>query len=123
MTLDCDPTTIYAAMLEDRYSGVIHKSNLEDKTPYNTYQHAGLPPGPIANPGIDSLAAALNPGESKYLYFVARPDGSGSHQFSRTSEEHRLAVQRYRRGEKRAVQAKSPGKLPRRSKSRNGNGG
>lgn len=123
MTLDCDPTTIYAAMLEDRYTGAIHRSNLEDKNPYNTYQHAGLPPGPIANPGIDSLVAALNPGESKFLYFVAKPDGSGGHQFSRTSEEHQLAVQRYRRGEKRAVEAKSPGKLPRRSKSRNGNGG
>jgi UPF0755 protein len=121
MTLDCDPTTIYAAMLENRYTGVIHKSNLDDKNPYNTYQHTGLPPGPIANAGADALGAALHPAETSYLYFVAKPDGSGGHQFSRTSEEHKLAVQRYRRGEKRAVETKSPGKVPRRDKSRNGN--
>src|SRR5206468_3278342 len=51
MPLDCDPTVIYAALLQDRYRGAIHRSDLDNKHPYNTYQHTGLPPGPIANPG------------------------------------------------------------------------
>ena len=61
MKLDCDPTTIYAALLDDRYRGVIHKSDLESSNPYNTYRHAGLPPGPIANPGLASIRAVLHP--------------------------------------------------------------
>ncbi len=96
-TLDCDPTTIYAALLEDRYRGAIHRSDLNSDNPYNTYRHAGLPPGPIANPGMASLQAALAPAESDYLFFVAKGDGSGGHQFSRTMQEHNLAVQEYRR--------------------------
>ena len=59
MPLDCDPTTIYAAMLERRYRGVIHRSDLDNANPYNTYRHTGLPPGPIANPGMASLRSAL----------------------------------------------------------------
>ena len=55
MKLDCDPTTIYAALLENRYRGSIYRSDLDNDNPYNTYRHAGLPPGPIANPGVDSL--------------------------------------------------------------------
>jgi UPF0755 protein len=98
MALQCDPTTIYAAELEDRYRGTIHRSDLENKQLYNTYQHAGLPPGPIANPGLDSLRAALQPAETGYLYFVARSDGSGAHQFSKELAQHTLAVQQYRRG-------------------------
>jgi UPF0755 protein len=97
MTLDCDPTTIYAALIEDRYRGTIHRSDLQSDNAYNTYKHAGLPPGPIANPGLAALQAALAPAETDYLYFVAKADGSGGHQFSRTIEEHNLAVQRYRR--------------------------
>jgi UPF0755 protein len=96
MALDCDPTTIYAAMLEKRYRGVIHRSDLDSANPYNTYRHAGLPPGPIANPGLAALEAALAPAETDYLYFVAKADGSGSHQFSATIEQHNLAVERYR---------------------------
>jgi UPF0755 protein len=96
-TLDCDPTTIYAALLEDRYRGAIHRSDLNSDNPYNTYRHAGLPPGPIANPGLASLQAALAPAETEYFYFVAKGDGSGGHQFSRTMQEHNLAVQEYRR--------------------------
>jgi UPF0755 protein len=96
MTLDCDPTTIYAALLEDRYHGAIYRSDLNSDNPYNTYRHAGLPPGPIANPGLASLQAALAPAETDYLYFVAKGDGSGGHQFSTTMQEHNLAVQRYR---------------------------
>ena len=98
MKLDCDPTTIYAAVLEGRYRGAIHQSDLASENPYNTYTHVGLPPGPIANPGIASLRAALRPAETDYLYFVARPDGSGRHEFSKDMAGHRVAVTRYRRG-------------------------
>lgn len=99
MRLECDPTTIYAALLEGRYRGTIYRSDLASMHPYNTYQHAGLPPGPIANPGLASLQAALRPASSDYLFFVARPDGSGGHIFSRTLDEHQVAVSRYRRGQ------------------------
>lgn len=95
--LDCDPTTIYAALLEGRYRGTIYRSDLESRNPYNTYQRTGLPPGPIANPGVASIQAVLTPAPGKYLYFVARPDGSGGHQFSTTLAEQAAAVQKYRR--------------------------
>ena len=98
MALDCDPTTIYAALLDERYRGVIHKSDLASSNAYNTYQHTGLPPGPIASPGMESLKAALAPANSNYLYFVALPDGSGGHHFSATIGEHDRAVAEYRRG-------------------------
>ena len=101
MTLDCDPTTIYAALLQDRYRGAIYRSDLNSDSAYNTYRHAGLPPGPIANPGLASLKAALTPAETDYFYFVAKADGSGGHHFSRTIEEHNLAVQKYRRATSR----------------------
>jgi UPF0755 protein len=96
MALDCDPTTIYAALLDQRYRGAIYRSDLSSKNAYNTYKHAGLPPGPIANPGLESLKAALAPAETDFLYFVAKGDGSGGHQFSKNIEEHNLAVLRYR---------------------------
>jgi UPF0755 protein len=96
MKLDCDPTTIYAALLEERYHGVIHRSDLASEQPYNTYRHAGLPPGPIANPGLASIRAALEPAESDSLYFVARADGSGGHEFSSNIAAHESAVERYR---------------------------
>lgn len=99
MALQCDPTIIYAALLEDRYRGVIHRSDLENHQAYNTYQHPGLPPGPISNPGRASLEAALKPAQSDYLYFVKRADGSGAHQFSTELAGHARAVQQYRRGE------------------------
>jgi len=67
MLLDCDPTTIYAALLEHRYRGTIYRSDLQNTNSYNTYQHAGLPPGPIANPGLESLKAALHPADTTYL--------------------------------------------------------
>ena len=98
--LDCDPTTIYAAMLQNRYRGKIYRSDLNSEHPYNTYRHSGLPPGPIANPGEASLRAALMPAETDDLYFVARPDGSGGHNFSQTLREHTRAVAEYRRGRK-----------------------
>lgn len=97
MRLQCDPTTIYAALLESRYRGVIHQSDLDNGNPYNTYQHAGLPPGPIANPGLSSMKAALEPAETPYLYFVARADGSGGHNFSDSLDKHEVAVAHYKR--------------------------
>lgn len=96
MPLQCDPTTVYAALLENRYRGVIRRSDLASKNLYNTYTHVGLPPGPIANPGLDSLRAALHPANTNFLYFVAKPDGSGSHQFSATLGQHDKAVEAYR---------------------------
>jgi UPF0755 protein len=96
MKLDCDPTTIYAALLDGRYRGTIYRSDLNSLHAYNTYQHAGLPPGPIANPGIRSIEAALNPADSKALYFVLRPDGSGAHQFSENIADQNAAAARYR---------------------------
>ena len=108
MALDCDPTTIYAAMIENRYRGVIHKSDLDSTNEYNTYRHPGLPPGPIANPGLDSLKAALAPAATNYLYFVAKPDGSGGHHFSPNITEHDKAVLEYRRGLRRTAQVQTP---------------
>jgi UPF0755 protein len=101
MKLDCDPTTIYAALLAGKYRGAIHRSDLDRDDPYNTYRHPGLPPGPIANPGKASLEAALRPAESEALFFVARPDGSGGHQFSTTIAAHEAAVAKYRRAQQR----------------------
>jgi UPF0755 protein len=100
MKLDCDPTTVYAALLDHRYRGTIYRSDLESENPYNTYRHTGLPPGPIANPGLDSLKAALHPADTNALYFVARPDGSGGHTFSIDLAAHNAATERYRRGQK-----------------------
>ncbi len=97
MPLQCDPTTVYAAMLENRYNGVIHKSDLASANPYNTYAHVGLPPGPIANPGALSLKAVLHPAAGDYLYFVARADGSGGHHFTSTLADHEKAVAEFRR--------------------------
>lgn len=97
MKLDCDPTTIYAALLEKRYRGTIHRSDLDSHNAYNTYQNSGLPPGPIANPGVEALAASLHPAETEYLYFVAKPSGGG-HQFSATLAAHDKAVKDYRNG-------------------------
>lgn len=100
MPLDCDPTTIYAALLEGRYRGTIYRSDLDNPSAYNTYRHPGLPPGPIANPGLSALKAALAPAETTYLYFVAKADGSGGHQFSDNLEAHNRAVEEYRRRQK-----------------------
>lgn len=97
IALQCDPTTIYAALKENRYRGIIHKSDLASKNLYNTYAHTGLPPGPIANPGVSALKAALQPANANYLYFVAKADGSGGHQFSAALSDHLKAVEAYRK--------------------------
>ena len=94
MLLGADPTVVYAALLANRYNGVIHQSDLDSDSPYNTYRVAGLPPGPIANPGRASLAAALHPQQTDYLYFVS--DGNGHHRFARTGAEHDKNVALYR---------------------------
>ena len=86
--LDCDPTTIYTAMLEGRWRGTIYKSDLASTNPYNTYQNSGLPPGPIANPSLASLQAVAQPAQTNYLYYRALCDGSGRHAFAVTYEEH-----------------------------------
>jgi len=98
MRMDCDPTVIYAALLEDRYRGTIYQSDLNSDNPYNTYKKTGLPPGPIANPGLLSLEAALHPQETQNLFFVAKPDGSGGHVFSTSMKAHNAAVAEYRKG-------------------------
>jgi UPF0755 protein len=98
MKLECDPTVIYASQLEGRYRGAIYRSDLDRQHPYNTYQFAGLPPGPIANPGLESLKAAAAPAATEAIFFVAEPNGTGKHVFSRTLAEHNQAVARYRRG-------------------------
>lgn len=96
MRLECDPTAIYAAILSGEYQGHLTRADLERPHPYNTYYVAGLPPGPIANPGRASLLAALHPAQTDYLFFVARPDGSGAHKFSSNFDAHNRAVRRYR---------------------------
>jgi UPF0755 protein len=101
MRLDCDPTTIYAALLDNRYTGVIHKSDLLSQNPYNTYQKVGLPPGPIANPGSAALEASLHPAETDYLFFVAKAEGGG-HVFSATRAAHEKAVAAYRHAKHKA---------------------
>jgi len=101
MVLATDPSVIYAALLNNRYSGVIHQSDLHFDSPYNTYRYAGLPPGTIANPGLASLKAALHPAQTDYLYFVS--DNQGHHRFARTDAEHATNVQAYRRAVAQAV--------------------
>jgi UPF0755 protein len=93
-TLDCDPTVAYAALLADRYTGSLHKSDLAFPSPYNTYLNHGLPPGPIANPGAAALAAAAFPATTDYLFFVS--DGHGAHRFARTMAEQEANIRLYR---------------------------
>lgn len=93
LPLQCDPTVIYAALLAGRYAGTLHRADLDDPSPYNTYAHKGLPPGPIANPGRLSLEAAAQPAATPFLYFVS--DGHGAHRFARTLAEQQRNVALY----------------------------
>jgi UPF0755 protein len=95
MPLATDPSVIYAALLQGRYRGAIYASDLQFDSPYNTYRNAGLPPGPICNPGIAALKAAIAPARTDFLYFVA--DAQGHSRFSATLKEHSQQVQSYRR--------------------------
>ena len=90
MLLQTDPTVIYVI---DMFDGNIRKRDLKIDSPYNTYLYKGLPPGPIANPGLKSIIAALYPANTSNLYFVSKQDGS--HKFSATLNEHNRAVQKY----------------------------
>lgn len=102
MPLQTDPTVIYG--MGDRYKGTIYRSDLKRDTPYNTYTRKGLPPTPIASPGLASLMAAGQPDSGNSLYFVA--DGTGGHQFSATYKEHLKAVKAYRQLMKKQKQNK-----------------
>lgn len=95
IALDADPSVIYASLLAGNYDGSLHHASLQINSPYNTYKHPGLPPGPIANPGRDSLKAAMHPAETEFYYFVS--DNQGHHRFARSLDEHNRNVAAYRR--------------------------
>mgnify|MGYP000606074495 CR=1 FL=1 len=99
MKLQTDPTVIYG--LGEAYDGNLRRADLERDTPWNTYTRAGLPPTPIAMPGKSALWAAVQPADTRAVYFVAKGDGS-SH-FSATLDEHNRAVNRYQRGQRQAA--------------------
>ena len=98
MPLATDPSVIYAAILDGRWRGTIYASDLQSPSPYNTYKHTGLPPGPICNPGIAALRAAIAPAETDYLYFVS--DAAGHSRFSTNLKDHSTQVQAYREAQK-----------------------
>jgi UPF0755 protein len=105
MPLMTDPSVIYGLQVRDQWRGAIYKSDLSRDTPYNTYLHQGLPPGPIANPGLPSLKAAMNPPDTNYFYFVAAgANPRGRSLFSTTLEEHTRNVSGYRKAMKKAGQ-------------------
>jgi UPF0755 protein len=91
MRLQSDPTTIYG--IWTRYKGNLHKADLLESTPYNTYTVAALPAGPIANPGIEAIRAVLSPAQHSWLYFVSKNDGT--HTFTSTFEDHTKAVTQF----------------------------
>lgn len=103
MPLQSDPTVIYGLK---NFDGNIRKADLSNPHPYNTYVHVGLPPGPIASPGKDSIKAVLYPATTNYLFFVAK--GDGSHVFATTLEEHQANVTRYQLGGKTPTPTASP---------------
>ncbi len=115
MLLQADPTVIYALKLAGRWDGNIRRADLKMESPYNTYQSPGLPPGPIANPGLPSLLAAAHPAKTTDLYFVARNDGS--HEFAPTLSEHNRNVAKYQKQywRQRRRQQESSGSAPTRS--------
>ena len=95
IALDADPSIIYAELLAGTYQGALHHADMRFDSPYNTYRNAGLPPGPIGNPGRSSLEAAMHPAQTDYYYFVA--DAQGHHRFAQTLEEHDKNVAAYRK--------------------------
>jgi UPF0755 protein len=99
MPLATDPSVIYAAILDGRWRGTIYASDLQSPSPYNTYKHTGLPPGPICNPGMAALRAAIAPAETDFLYFVS--DAAGHSRFSTNLKDHSTQVQAYRQTQKR----------------------
>jgi UPF0755 protein len=103
MPLQSDPTVIYGIK---EFSGNLTRKNLQEPTPYNTYRINALPPGPICNPGLSSIRAALQPAQVPYLYFVSRNDGT--HLFSETIEAHNQAVKTYQPAREPANRSKAP---------------
>lgn len=101
LPLQCDPTVVYALEMAGKFGGSLAAANLPFESPYNTYRHTGLPPGPIANPGSASLRAALDPQKTDYFYFVANTEGG--HFFGKTLAEHdrNVALYRHRLAEER----------------------
>ena len=95
IALDADPSIIYAELMAGTYQGALHHADMSFASAYNTYRHAGLPPGPIANPGRSALEAAMHPAQTDYYYFVA--DAEGHHRFAKTIEEHNKNVLAYRK--------------------------
>ena len=93
MRLQSDPTVIYALQLDGSYDGNLTRANLQFDSPYNTYVYGGLPPGPIASPGLEALRSVFEPADVSYLYFVSRNDGS--HAFADTLREHNRNVRKY----------------------------
>ncbi len=97
MLLGCDPTVIYMLVRRGEWNGNLQRKHFSINDPYNSYLKRGLPPGPIANPGLASIQAALNPEITDFLYFVGKNDGTGAHDFSKTLREHNNKVNRYQR--------------------------
>jgi UPF0755 protein len=97
--LATDPTVTYAALLDNRWRGTIYASDLKSQSPYNTYVHPGLPPGPIANAGMASFRAAISPAQTDYLYFVS--DAQGHSRFAASLKDHNQNVQAYRHAQER----------------------
>ncbi|MGA2907527.1 MAG: endolytic transglycosylase MltG [Terracidiphilus sp.] len=105
MPLNTDPAVIYGLEVAGHWRGAIYQSDLTRNTPYNTYLHAGLPPGPISNPGIPSLRAAMDPPKTNYFYFVAAGTNAQGHSlFAETLDEHTRNVANYRKAQKKAGQ-------------------
>jgi UPF0755 protein len=96
--LATDPTVIYAALLDNRWRGTIYASDLKNPSPYNTYVHAGLPPGPISNAGMASFQAAMSPAKTDYLFFVS--DAQGHSRFATSLKEHNDNVTAYRKAQR-----------------------
>ncbi len=116
MGMQADPTVIYALQRAGRYDGNLRRDDLSFDSPYNTYRYSGLPPGPIASPGLASLQAVVGPAQVDYLYFVSRNDGS--HVFARTLAEHNENVRQFqvvyfreRRAAERAAAEKEKGNV------------
>ena len=102
MRLESDPTVIYGI---ENFDGDLKRKDLSEKSPYNTYVIRGLTPGPIANPGLESIQAVIEPARTDYLYFVSRNDGS--HHFSKTLAEHNRAVEIYQKRKRKTSEKTS----------------
>ncbi|MDQ2871090.1 MAG: endolytic transglycosylase MltG [Acidobacteriota bacterium] len=110
MRLQADPTVMYAMKRDGRWTGTLHRSDYTYDSPYNTYTNDGLPPGPICNPGLTALKAAVSPAKTDFLYFVA--DTTGGHTFTRTYEEHLQAIATAHRLRQAGVQSPEPAPTP-----------